>query len=514
MKNKKHIILILLILAVVYIINAHIYKRNSTDPHLSSFGFVFLFLALLNSKKNIFNIIGSFLSILFFLEIFYFIEFRESLSIGILDSIVETNKTESMLMLSHYIFPIILPAILTTIAVFLIFNKNKNKLPSWFNFLPIIFYTLFVVSLSSEIISNKNRLIADFKEDPHELGKYIKDKFPIVIGNISYIVNASLHNDRYHVNNIAKYFDNSIASQHSSENKLIILIIGESALPTRFSLYGYTKNTTPSLDNIFSSPDSCIIRQAHSSAPITRNSISLSLSFYTPESEENLFNKKSIIEMAQAQGYKTYWLGAQPIKGVHGSKYGFIASKSDILDIQEDNDDLLPISLKKILSDKNEKKFIIIHLWGSHKPYINYTDAEKHTLKNTDDYDLTIYHTDNVIKNIYREITAVTNDYTLIYTSDHGEIVNKGHGFKTGLDQFLVPFLYKSSNPDYNCQFIEKYRNQNGWISGLMNKYILSELLGYSLNTEIVNKEKENDRVLSIDEIPEPFSVYLNENHK
>ena len=164
----------------------------------------------------------------------------------------------------------------------------------------------------------------------------------------------------------------------------------------------------------------------------------------------------------------------------------------------------MPISLKKALSDKNEKKFIIIHLWGSHKPYNNYTNTEKSTLKNTDNYDLTIY----------QEITAVTNNYTMIYTSDHGEIVNKGHGFKTGLDQYLVPFLYKSSKPDYDCQFIEKYRNKNGWISGLMNKYILSELLGYSLNTEIVNKERENDRVMSIDETPEPFSVYLNKNDK
>lgn len=318
MKNKKNIILTLFILVIIYVVDAHIYKRDSTVPHLSSFAFVFLFLVLFSSKKITLNIVGSFFSTLFFLEIFYFIEFNETPSVGVLDSIVETNKTESLLMLSHYILPIIIPSILTTIVIFIVSKKNRNKLSSWFYFLPIVFYSTLILSWSITFIPERSKLIANFKEDPQELGRYIKDKFPIVAGNLFYISNAIFNSDKYHENNRITVLDDSIVSHSNSDNNLIVFIIGESAVPTRFSIYGYTKNTTPSLNDIFSSPDSCIINQAHSSAPITRNSISLSLSFYTPESEENLFSKKSIIEMAQAQGYTTYWLGSQPIKGVHG----------------------------------------------------------------------------------------------------------------------------------------------------------------------------------------------------
>lgn len=76
----------------------------------------------------------------------------------------------------------------------------------------------------------------------------------------------------------------------------------------------------------------------------------------------------------------------------------------------------------------------------------------------------------------------------------------------------MIPFLYKSGNPSFDCRFIEKYRNQDGWLSGLMNKYILSELLGYSLKQEIVESEKQHDRVISTDDYPVLFSSYFGEN--
>lgn len=256
----------------------------------------------------------------------------------------------------------------------------------------------------------------------------------------------------------------------------------------------------------------CVTDKVHSSSPITRDSISLSLSFYTPESEENLFRQKSVIEIAQDQGYKTYWLGAQSLVGVNGSKYGYLARRNNTVIVEENNDMKLPELLKQALAEPDEYKFIILHLWGNHMPYTNYTETEKQQLNDAGDYDLTIRHTDNVIGRLYDEVESVTDDYIFIYTSDHGEIVGKGHGFSKGADQFLIPFLYKSGNPSYGCEFIEKYRNRDGWISGLMNKYILSELLGYSLDQSIAEPDKQHDRILSTDGYAIPFSSYFNKN--
>jgi hypothetical protein len=40
-----------------------------------------------------------------------------------------------------------------------------------------------------------------------------------------------------------------------------------------------------------------------------------------------------------------------------------------------------------------------------------------------------------------------------------------------------------------------QFRSPTGYLSGLMNKYILSNLLGYDVDQTILNKEKNNDRV-------------------
>ena len=66
----------------------------------------------------------------------------------------------------------------------------------------------------------------------------------------------------------------------------------------------------------------------------------------------------------------------------------------------------------------------------------------------------------------------------------------------SGIDQFLIPFMFISTNNRFDCQFIESFRSSNGYLSGLMNKYILSNLLGYQIDQAILDKEKNNDRIL------------------
>ncbi|WP_334471986.1 sulfatase-like hydrolase/transferase [Arsenophonus sp. PmNCSU2021_1] len=220
----------------------------------------------------------------------------------------------------------------------------------------------------------------------------------------------------------------------------------------------------------------------------------------------NLKHNKSIVEMARYNGYKTYWLGSQEIEGTHGSRYGFIAKKSDHIKLTNYNDNKLVELLSEILSDNTQKRFIVIHLFGNHKPYNNYDEIDKKALPKAEKYDLTIHHTDRIVNDIFNVINEKKINYNLIYTSDHGEVVNVGHGLKKGREQYLIPFMYKSTNPEYNCQFIESFRNKNGYLSGLMNKYILSELLGYGIDKSTLTKEREYDRILTANEDVVAFS--------
>lgn len=67
--------------------------------------------------------------------------------------------------------------------------------------------------------------------------------------------------------------------------------------------------------------------------------------------------------------------------------------------------------------------------------------------------------------------------------------------------------MYKSTNNRFNCDFIESFRNKDGYLSGLMNKYILSELLGYEIDKNILRNEREYDRILTANENILPFSL-------
>lgn len=330
-----------------------------------------------------------------------------------------------------------------------------------------------------------------------------------MIGDLLYLYTSSVTNNKYGDLREIQVFDESIVGKNKDKSSLVVFIIGESSMSKRYSSYGYSIDTTPRMNKIFSSEGGCIIENAHSSAPITRNSISMSLSFYNPESEEKLFSRKSIIEMAASNGYETYWLGAQTLTGLHSSKYGFIANKSKEILNSNNKDYELSKDLEKILKSSVKDKFIIIHLNGSHIPYNNFDEIDVKALPGADDYDLTIHHTDRVINEIYKVISnniLENSKYSLIYTSDHGEVVGKGHGYPTGKDQYLIPFMYKSNNNQYDCNFIRSFVTKEGWLSGLMNRYILSNLIGYSLDLSIVQTEKNNDRILSAEDLVIPYA--------
>ncbi|MEX0445281.1 sulfatase-like hydrolase/transferase [Xenorhabdus sp. SGI246] len=247
--------------------------------------------------------------------------------------------------------------------------------------------------------------------------------------------------------------------------------------------------------------NSCTIDSAHSAAAITRDSLAMTLSFHIPESEAKLFNKKSIIELSKFNNYRSVWIGSQLLKGLHDSKYGFIAKKSHIVKLTNGNDMKTVDVLDHITQNRKNKNFIIIHLSGSHIPYENYNDDDKRELGNVHPYDLTIHHTDNVIGKIIRVLNKnFSGDYVLIYTSDHGEEIDKGHGFLTGIKQYEVPFIsYSPVQSKGICNLVHKYINKNNKLSGLMNKYILAELLGYELDEKIIFNEKNNDRILQAD---------------
>ncbi|MFS1539998.1 MAG: sulfatase-like hydrolase/transferase [Candidatus Phlomobacter fragariae] len=220
-------------------------------------------------------------------------------------------------------------------------------------------------------------MIPNLRKDKRELGVFFHHKIPLVFGDAAYLLIASCGDSKYSDTSKIEKLNNSIIAKKNNNNKNIILIMSEASLYSRYSAYGYHLNTTPKMAKIFSIEEGCMVNNVHSSAPITCDSVSMTLAFHTPENEANLFSNKTIVEMARYNGYKTYWLGSQEIKGNHGSKYGFIAQKSDYIKLTSYNDNKLVTLLSEVLSNNTQKRFIVVHLFGNHLPYRNYDEIDK-----------------------------------------------------------------------------------------------------------------------------------------
>ncbi|MCO6524399.1 MAG: sulfatase-like hydrolase/transferase, partial [Candidatus Schmidhempelia sp.] len=321
----------------------------------------------ISSRHYLIAALGTLFLFVFLLEINYLILYGQIISEGVLDSIVETNSYEALSM-AKQVLMITGPAVIATFLILFIFRKVvcikfKLTIPLTYYVLGIflIVYTIINTSLKDEIKKGYYKSSVDL----------VRTLYPAALGNVSYLFISFVSKDIYSNTYKNKEFNEAILlPPKDSDNELVVLIMGESSLVTRYSAYGYSKSTTPFMSDIFSQNKGCIIYNSHSAASLTRDSLPMTLSFNVPESDDNLFINKSIIEMANFNNYKTYWLASvtQGIQGSFNTKFGFIARQSDVVSFSNDNDD---INLSKLLEEKlqkdsTQKKFIFIHLRGSH----------------------------------------------------------------------------------------------------------------------------------------------------
>lgn len=155
---------------------------------------------------------------------------------------------------------------------------------------------------------------------------------------------------------------------------------------------------------------------------------------------------------------------------------------------------LLPIFRKYL--EKGKKQFIVLHLEGSHIYYKDRYDEEDEqliTTKDNTDYDRTIHHTDIVVNNVISELIKLDDNVILFYFSDHGEIVNKGHGLKFSTDkQYRVPFIFYQNEHDplKIKELIESYRSSNGYFNLMNTKYIITRFMGFQVSSSLIKQAR------------------------
>ena len=215
------------------------------------------------------------------------------------------------------------------------------------------------------------------------------------------------------------------------DGNLFVLVIGESQSASHIQAYGYQKATTPKLVERLKEPNHLLFNNVFSSWPQTVQALSYALTNANQYKQVEVSDAYSLIEIARAVGFDTYWLSNQRKYGMYETPITVISSTANH-EIWTNGsakmegvffDEELVNRLPKV--DPNKNTLIIIHLMGSHQKYEKRVPKEFRQFTGADEvvasYDNSILYTDYVVDEIYNKAKKNPAFKALVYFSDHGE---------------------------------------------------------------------------------------------
>lgn len=261
-----------------------------------------------------------------------------------------------------------------------------------------------------------------------------------------------------------------INSNGTSNQQTFVLIIGESCSRRHMSIYGSKRITNPKLSkrkDIFKYTD------VVSPYSTTLNSVLAIMSNADLENRIDFDKSIDLIDVFHSAGFKTYWISNQSPIGIWDNLITVLAKKSDhskFVNISSNSsfeathsssyDSKLFNPFKAVLNEKVDKKFIVLHLMGSHSSYSKRYPSDFNVFKGKNskeetiaEYDNSVLYNDFIVDslfNILKSNTTLQNNAisSAIYLSDHGENVydtndRAGHDYANEMPQVNVeiPFL-------------------------------------------------------------------------
>lgn len=246
----------------------------------------------------------------------------------------------------------------------------------------------------------------------------------------------------------------SLPDQH----KTYILVIGESVRRDYMHAFGGKYPNTPWLDNT----PATLFTHYISAGPSTVLSLTNTLARSRGNAAEL---NNNIVTLASRAGFETWWISNQGRKGHFDSPVALIGESADhpyfTKSASSDDrayspdDQLLP-QLDAALKQGDGKKFIVLHLMGSH-PQACVRTRDQYDIdagaKEISCYIKSITMTDTLLGQIHEMAERDGGDWSMMYFSDHGlSYINKGmasayltHGDKTR-ENYDVPFFIVDKN--------------------------------------------------------------------
>ncbi|HFC8543031.1 phosphoethanolamine transferase [Neisseria weaveri] len=275
--------------------------------------------------------------------------------------------------------------------------------------------------------------------------------------------------------------------------KNIIFIVGESFSAKHVHHFGYPRESTPFLDSFAQNYPDAVLKPAYAAGLGT--AISLPALFNAVPYPNGLTHivkgDTNLFKLAQQQGFKTSFHSSQPewemeILGLMGKKWidEVTFPTQAGMSVREAMNDhkVLPYLYQSPL--RQGQNFIVLHQRGSHVPYGKYLESKQFG-GNTplDNYDSTIWDTDLYIRKVFEFLSKQkTDDWLLIYTSDHGqnvtdEVYNQGTAAE---GSYSVPLMIYTPNRTLQQQMSRQFEQCKTMFHQQLSTLLIS-VMGYGM---------------------------------
>ncbi len=444
--------------------------------------------------------------------------YHHMLHYGQLASVFETNASET----SEYIQFVGFYPFIEFFALMVIFwgLTFKSSRTGWLGVFVLFFVSLspvFEIAIAG-IKGERDKDVYEFYHFPLEKLKqcYVNStifRIPAMVGQ--YI---SIHSRMVQASKKDRVLPEGIGYHPEALNSLIprriIFVLGESDWRKHHGAYGYPFGTDRFMMSRRNNSENTVFFNALSPASVTRDAISRVFTFATPRDIGPFSENMGIIDMAKNAGYQTVWFSRQNWSGIYDTMVKIVAQQAESTIYYDKGRDEVLVSPLRNAVRRNHRQFLVMHIWGSHMGYGERHDESDYRLTSKEAkefrrYDATIAHTDKVLAAVNR---CADSDTLFIYMPDHGEIINRGHGFHDlYASQYEIPLIAWSNNVHYVARFkqlVQKYSIKNG---SLFNTsalpYVMAELMGYRISDSARDRALDDSHyVFNVDGYAYPIS--------
>ena len=253
------------------------------------------------------------------------------------------------------------------------------------------------------------------------------------------------------------------ATIRNSDKQVCVLIIGESSRRANFSIYGYSRSTTPLIEQ-----DSVVALKAESAATYTTAGVKAIID-HKPTGDLYEILPNYLFRTGVDVIWRTNNWGESPL---HIDRIESVEELKKLYPEEDASyDGILLSGLKETIAEsQKEKVFVVLHTSTSHGPLyykkypkqfeiytpvcttVEMSKADSEELINA--YDNSILYTDYIIHSAIEELRGLEGwQSTLIFVSDHGESLGEGnlymHGMPKNLaprEQYEIPFIVWTSD--------------------------------------------------------------------